>query len=321
MKLFFKALSMGGIIFGPVRSRRFGESLGVDLSPYAKQCNYDCLYCELEGKKAQDSMESPLGVETILREIQQGLVHFPNLESLTITANGEPTLYPYLYELMLRLEDVKGATQTLLLTNGSLLCEPSIARACLLFDKVKFSLDALSKEVFKKIDRPSKTINLEQVLHGIYDFSADFMGELYAEILFVKSINDSLEEVKKMAKFLAPMRLKRLDIGTIDRPPAYKVERISEKQLESLGRIFLDFGIPTFVAKRIESNRQENLILTQEEILKTLAMRPQSLQDISTLWHSSTKKILQELLQSGAVERIESNGEEFFRIPYDNKIQ
>ena len=40
------------IIFGPVQSRRFGESLGVDLSPQIKQCNYDCLYCELKGKKA-----------------------------------------------------------------------------------------------------------------------------------------------------------------------------------------------------------------------------------------------------------------------------
>lgn len=204
---------MSSIIFGPVHSRRFGESLGVDLSPHIKQCNYDCLYCELEGKRAQDSMEFPLEVELILKEIKQGLERFPNIESLTITSNGEPTLYPYLYELMLRLEDIKGLTQTLLLTNGSLLYDPSVARACLLFDKVKFSLDAVSQEVFKKIDRPSKMIDLERVLHGIYGFSADFMGELYAEILFVKDINDSLEEAKKMAKFLAPMRLKRLDIG------------------------------------------------------------------------------------------------------------
>lgn len=96
-------------------------------------------------------METALNAEEILKAIKKGLERFPNVESLTITANGEPTLYPYLYELMLRLEDIKGLAQTLLLTNGSLLCEPSVARACLLFDKVKFSLDAVSKEVFKKL--------------------------------------------------------------------------------------------------------------------------------------------------------------------------
>lgn len=302
------------IVFGPVRSRRFGESLGVDLSPHTKQCNYDCLYCELEGKKAQDSMEVTLEVEEILREIKQGLENFPDVESLTITANGEPTLYPYLYELMLRLEDVKGATQTLLLSNGSLLSDPSVARACLLFDKVKFSLDAISEEVFKKIDRPSKNMNLKQILQGIYQFSADFGGELYAEILFVEHINDSLEEVKKMAKFLAPMRLKRLDIGTIDRPAAYKVKPISQQKLESLGEVFLAFGIPTFIPKRTESNEQKNLILSRDAILKTLALRPQSAQDIKILWHSSTHEILQDLLESGIVETIENNGAKFYRI-------
>ena len=302
------------IIFGPIHSRRFGESLGVDLSPNIKQCNYDCLYCELKGKKAQDSMEEFLETEVILKEIQKGLEHFPNIESLTITANGEPTLYPHLYELMLRLEDIKGAKQTLLLTNGSLLCDPIVARACLLFDKVKFSLDAVSQEVFTKIDRPSKSVNLEQILQGIYQFSADFGGELYAEILFVETINDSLEEVKKMAKFLAPMRLKRVDIGTIDRPPAYKVKSVSQEKLELFGKVFLDFGLPIFIPKRTESKEEKQLNLSRNEILKTIALRPQSTQDVAMLWNLSSREILQDLLQSGQVEIAENNATKFYRI-------
>ena len=128
------------IIFGPITSRRFGESLGVDLSPQTKQCNYDCLYCELEGKKAQDSMQNILEVDTILTAIKEALNKFKNIQSLTITANGEPTLYPNLYELMLRLEDIKGDTQTLLLTNGSLLWDLSVSKACL----IRFSMSSLS---------------------------------------------------------------------------------------------------------------------------------------------------------------------------------
>lgn len=300
------------IIFGPVQSRRFGESLGIDLSPKTKQCNYDCLYCELKGKKAQDSMQEILEVEEILEAIKKGLKQFKNIQSLTITANGEPTLYPYLYELMLRLEDIKGGVQTLLLTNGSLLWDLSVSRACLLFDKVKFSLDAISPEVFKKIDRPTKNISLEQILQGIYQFSADFSGELYAEILFVKNINDNLNEIKKMARFLAPMRLKRLDISSIDRPPAYKVSPISQEQLEIFARIFRDFKIPTFLPTRTPNTKKENLNLSQDEILKTLALRPMSKEDIESLWNEESINRLEILHQEKKVSINNVNGINFF---------
>ena len=300
------------IIFGPVQSRRFGESLGIDLSPKTKQCNYDCLYCELKGKKAQDSMQEILEVEEILEAIKKGLKQFKNIQSLTITANGEPTLYPYLYELMLRLEDIKGGVQTLLLTNGSLLWDLSVSRACLLFDKVKFSLDAISPEVFKKIDRPTKNISLEQILQGIYQFSADFSGELYAEILFVKNINDNLDEIKKMARFLAPMRLKRLDISSIDRPPAYKVSPISQEQLEIFARIFRDFKIPTFLPTRTPNTKKENLNLSQDEILKTLALRPMSKEDIESLWNEESINRLEILHQQGKIKLSKNNEVEFY---------
>lgn len=300
------------IIFGPVQSRRFGESLGIDLSPKTKQCNYDCLYCELKGKKTQDSMQEILEVEEILEAIKKGLKQFKNIQSLTITANGEPTLYPYLYELMLRLEDIKGGVQTLLLTNGSLLWDLSVSRACLLFDKVKFSLDAISPEVFKKIDRPTKNISLEQILQGIYQFSADFSGELYAEILFVKNINDSLDEIKKMARFLAPMRLKRLDISSIDRPPAYKVSPIPQEQLEIFARIFRDFKIPTFLPTRTPNTKKENLNLSQDEILKTLALRPMSKEDIESLWNEESINRLEILHQQGKIKLSKNNEVEFY---------
>ena len=301
------------VIFGPVKSRRFGESLGVDLSPQTKQCNYDCLYCELKGKKAQDSMSEVLSCDFVLEEIQKGLEKFKNIESLTITANGEPTLYPHLYELMLRLWDIKGDVKTLLLTNGALLQDACVSRACLLFDKVKFSLDAVSGDVFKKIDRPVKGVDLEKILSGIYAFSADFTGELYAEILFVKGVNDDLEEVKKMAKFLSLMRLKRLDIGTIDRPPAYRVDGISKEKLEEIAKIFLAFNVPLSLPTR-EATKKQNLSLNKEALLKTLALRPQSVEDVKMLWDSATQRILAQLVESRAVEIVKNNGVSFYKL-------
>ncbi|WP_104721817.1 radical SAM protein [Helicobacter mesocricetorum] len=303
------------IIFGPIQSRRFGESLGVDLSPQTKQCNYDCLYCELEGKKAQMSMQEVLKVEDILTAIKDALKKYKNIQSLTITANGEPTLYPYLYELMLKLEDIKGDSQTLLLTNGSLLWDLNISKACLLFDKVKFSLDAITQETFRKIDRPLKNITLEKILAGIYQFSADFSGELYAEILFVKGINDTILEAQKMAQFLASMRLKRLDISTIDRPPAYAVKPLSLEELQKLANIFYAYNLPVFLPTRVNPTTPKNIDLTQEQILKTLALRPMSIEDVRGLWSDSTQTLLQNLICSKQVIKISLNGVEFYDLP------
>ena len=302
------------VTFGPIYSRRFGESLGVDLSPQYKQCNYDCLYCELEGKKAQETMEEILSVEKILTSIQEALSKFKSIECLTITANGEPTLYPHLYELMLRLEDIKGAAKTLLLTNGALLWDLNVSRACLLFDKVKFSLDAVTPEVFKKIDRPHSTINLEQILRGIYEFRQDFRGELYAEILFVKGVNDDLKEIEKMAKFLFPLFVTRLDIGTIDRPPAYKVQKVSQEALKEFQALFQKHGIRTNLPTRETTKSQENLTLNEEEILKTLALRPMSQEDIKALWDSNTQEILRRLCKEQKVFENKIDGVNFYQL-------
>ena len=215
---------------------------------------------------------------------------------------------------MLRLEDIKGDKQTLLLTNGALLWDTCVARACLLFDKVKFSLDAVSTDIFKKIDRAHKSIKLEQVLQGIYQFSADFKGELYAEILFIKGVNDSAQEIQAMARFLAPMLLKRLDISSIDRPPAYKVESINLQELEKIRAVFLNYGIPVFIPKRITDTHQENLILDRDSILKTLALRPMSQNDIALLWSAETREILQSLVESQNVKIKCINGINFYDL-------
>ena len=100
---------MQNIIFGPIHSRRFGISLGVDLSPNKKQCNFDCLYCELGGAKSVASMEDVLSVDQILHPLLKRLENEPKLDVITLSANGEPTLYPHLLELITKIkEEIKG---------------------------------------------------------------------------------------------------------------------------------------------------------------------------------------------------------------------
>ena len=71
---------MSNIIFGPIYSRRFGKSLGVDLSPEKKQCNFDCLYCELDPAKTMEAQADVLAVETIVSAIEEGLAEHRDID-------------------------------------------------------------------------------------------------------------------------------------------------------------------------------------------------------------------------------------------------
>ncbi len=285
------------IIFGPVNSRRFGMSLGIDLSPAFKQCNFDCLYCELAPSATVDKQSKVTPVTTIISELKKHL--HDKIDAITLTANGEPTLYPYLKELIDEIDKIKGDTATLILTNSTTLVDEDVFQTLLKLDEVKLSLDAVSPDIFKKIDRPHKNINIDKVVEKVIEFSKVYKGRLYLEILFVHELNDTKEEIHKLNAVLKQINATRIDIGTIDRPPAYPVMGISYKELHDIALAF-DKGLPIHIASRTHAE-PNNSYHTQEEILNTLDKRPLTIDDINLLFDDESKKNLQNLLTSNAV--------------------
>ena len=104
------------LIFGPIPSRRFGVSLGIDLSPNIKQCNFDCLYCELDFAKTISKQTQVVSVKDIITQLKIALQDHKNIDVITFTANGEPTLYPYLSQLIDEVDKIKGDIKTLILS-------------------------------------------------------------------------------------------------------------------------------------------------------------------------------------------------------------
>ena len=135
-------------IFGPVTSRRFGISLGVYLSPQQKQCNFDCLYCELKGAKVVSKMEQIEPLENILEELKTALANNKNIDFITLTANGEPTLYPYLGELVEKIKALESLPRILILSNGSTITDIKVQKNLMQVDIVKLSLDCASQKSF-----------------------------------------------------------------------------------------------------------------------------------------------------------------------------
>ena len=299
-------------VFGPVHSRRFGISLGVDLSPAVKQCNFDCVYCELCAAKPMGAMRDVASASEIVAEIERALQSGVVCDVLTFTANGEPTLYPHLAELVASVRALLARFPTppklLLLSNGSRFGIESVREALRGFDIVKFSLDAASERVFARIDRAARGIALGDIIEGIATFARTFSGELIAEVLLVKGYNDSPDDVAQIADALRKIAPARVDVGTIDRPSAYKVSVLSESDIEAL--------LPLFWGLRVFVPRREALCCPQSydnaQILATLRRRPLSEGDIAALFDNPSQQRLQTLVQNGEVVCEEAGGIVFY---------
>ena len=226
------------IIFGPIPSRRFGISLGIDLSPSSKQCNFDCLYCELEKAKTVETMTRYPSVEEVINEVKASFEKHPKIDVITITANGEPTLYPYLDKLIDELNKIKKNAKTLILSNGSTIYDKKVYKALLKIDTVKLSLDCVSEKCFKKLDRVHSGIDIDKIIESMIKFRKETTNILILEVLFVKTLNDKEEEIKALYEAIKKINPHRVDIGTIDRPPAYKVKPISFETLQSIAETF-----------------------------------------------------------------------------------
>ncbi|EAH6823273.1 radical SAM protein [Campylobacter jejuni] len=298
------------ILFGPVSSRRFGRSLGIDLSPSKKQCNFDCVYCELDPKKAQEKQDEIISIDKIISEVKVMLEKNVEFDFLTLTANGEPSLYPYLNELILSLRSIAKDKKLLILSNGTAVLDEDKFNALLKLDVVKFSLDSAVTKTFYRIDRALKNIDLEKMIEKMADFRARFNGDLIMEILVVKDLNDNEEEFKALNQALKKIMPLRVDLSTIDRPPAYAVKKVSEEKLLELSKL-ID-STPVLLAKRHYEG--EKLSFNEEELLKMLHLRSQSEIDIEVKFDEQSKTLLNQLIKEKKVKILDLAGVKFYKV-------
>ncbi len=297
------------LIFGPINSRRFGRSLGVDLSPNGKQCNFDCLYCELIKSKTMSKQIVSINVKEYIEAIKETLSRHNNIDVITLTANGEPTMYPYLNELIDEINKIKRNEKLLILSNSSLINNPNVVSALMKIDIVKLSLDCATKECFKKLDKIDKSINSDNIIDGIIKFSKIFPNELVLEVLFVKNINDKDDEISKLYELIKQINPTRVDIGTIDRPPAYDVKPVTKEFLiETANKMT---GINITIAHK--NNIKQNEPYTNIEILNLLSKRPLTVDDIENLFDENSKQNLKILVQENKIKEINLAGVVFYK--------
>ena len=184
--------------FGPVPSRRLGQSMGINNIP-PKICTYSCIYCQLGNTiKMQIEREGFYKTEEVIRDIgnkiQEAKEKGEHIDYLTFVPDGEPTLDKNIGREIQELK--KFGIKIGVITNSSLIWDDNVKEGLSLADWVSLKVDSVSEKVWKRVDRPFKTLRLPEILKGIKGFASMFNGVLVTETMLIKGINDNKNEIE-----------------------------------------------------------------------------------------------------------------------------
>ncbi len=271
-------------LFGPVPSRRLGMSLGVDLVPH-KVCTLNCIYCEC-GATNNLTLERKeyVSFKEIKIELEDFFKNNGNPDYITFSGAGEPTLNIHIGNVIEYLKINHPKVSVAVLTNGSLLSNPEVRQELLNADLILPSLDAATEKAFKKIDRPSNGLNVNDYIQGLIDFSVEFKGTIWLEVMILPGINDDLENLQLIKESILKINPKKVQLNTLDRPGVIDNIRAASKiELQNI----IDFWqlnnveIVSSVAKHQENKsfRKD----TQNAIMETISRRPCTLEDLEKI--------------------------------------
>ncbi|NTW68715.1 MAG: radical SAM protein [Chlorobiaceae bacterium] len=185
-------------VFGPVSSKRLGQSLGVDLLP-PKSCTWSCVYCQLGKTKAfSTDRQEFFPREEVLEEIRRALEVNTSLDWITFVGSGETMLYKGIGWLIAEVKKLT-TVPVAVITNGSLFYLPEVRQELLDADAVLPSLNAGSEVLHEQIDRPAPGFTFRRHIEGLAAFRTEYKGRLWIEVMLLGGINDSDEALHDLA--------------------------------------------------------------------------------------------------------------------------
>ena len=268
-------------IYGPVPSRRLGRSLGIDIIPH-KVCSYDCVYCQLGNTMDKTiNRKAFYKPSLILDELKEFLKQNIEVDYITFSGSGEPTLNSDIGEMISLVKFITDIP-IVVLTNGSLLWNENVKYALKEADIVMPSMDAVSDEVFEMINRPDERLEIFEVLDGLRKFSESFQGKIYLEMMFVKGINDGESEINRMKEFIKKLRVNKIQLNTVIRPPCEKNSKpLNKEEMGNIKEMFRG-GVPVETIANFSAKIATVYnIDVEKEVINLLKRRPCKLKEIS----------------------------------------
>lgn len=251
------------IIFGPVRSRRLGVSLGINLLPTKRKiCNFNCIYCECGWTRDIEKAVSHLpGREEVYNALDSKLSKLikKNIipDVITYAGNGEPTLHPdfpgIIDDSIILRDKYFKKTRIAVLSNATTISNPLIKNALLKVDQNILKLDSAFDSTIKIHNQPRVNVNVEELINNLIGFD----GKLIIQTLFLRGIhngkvvdNTTQVEIREWLKAIERIKPSEVMIYTISRdtPEDARLKKVPLNELKEIAALVESIGIRTQVS-------------------------------------------------------------------------
>lgn len=311
-------------VFGPVPSRRLGQSLGIDTLPL-KTCNWNCVYCQL-GRTIPLTNERReyFPRKEILAEVEQALASHKTsrIDWITFVGSGEPTLHSGLGWLIQKIQGLidtsAGSMHRLpvaVITNGALLYLPEVREELAWADAVLPTLDAGNARLYHKINRPHPDLTYERLVDGLIAFREKYKGMLWVEVMVVRGLNDTEGTLREISAVLEQVQPDEVHINLPTRPPAEAWVVPADEA--GLMRAISILGNVAKVVQPAEGDFDlgvyENSVEAIIGIITRHPMRQDELERTLTRWSpGEVKEALEDLQASGRAQIVKRFGKRFW---------
>jgi wyosine [tRNA(Phe)-imidazoG37] synthetase (radical SAM superfamily) len=231
-----------GIIYGPVRSRRLGWSLGLNISPVSyKLCSFNCVYCQYGRTTictldAADRLEDLPTLDDFAKALESALHEHKEIDNITFSGNGEPTLHPQFAELVDIAKKLKEEyfpeAKLGVLSNSSTVVMEKVRHALIKLDFRIMKLDAGNLETFTKINRPCPAVDYKTILNNLKSLENVTLQTMFVDGE-IASIGE--REVGEWMERVGEIKPLKSQIYSLHRPPA--VSSLREVPAEKLEEI------------------------------------------------------------------------------------
>lgn len=226
------------ISFGPVPSRRLGQSLGVNNIP-PKVCTYACIYCQLgKARKMKVEREEFYSPRVVLEDVEKRIADARSrnekIDYLCVVPDGEPTLDVNLGNIIDGLSET--GIKTAVISNASLIDREDVREELRRASWVSLKVDAVNPDTWRAVNRPHRSLDLDSICTGIKKFAESYDGILCTETMLVRGVNDREDVLHKVAEFLSSFKHDISYVSIPSRPPAEKSVEIPGE--ESINRAF-----------------------------------------------------------------------------------
>ena len=304
-----------GYTYGPVPSRRLGLSLGIDIMPF-KICSYNCIYCQL-GKTTDMTLirKEYTPVQEILLEIKETLKQKKQIDFLTFSGSGEPTLHSGIGYM---INEVKQLTEIpiAVLTNGSLLHIPEVREDLKNADVVIPTLCTADEDIFRKIHRGHKKVDLAKLIDGYINFREMFKGKIWLEVMLIKGINDQPEQIMRLKKVIDGIRPDKIQINTVVRPPSEGYATpVALETMQEARRILGERSEVIFeFTESAKEGTNKNILEMINAIISRRPVTKCDLVKITKMRDNEILKYIQILAQKGRISISRHEGKDFYVI-------